>query len=220
MSYISGMGTNRGFNTGHGADSYTNPAAFMREPDHVNIPLFQLGHLGEEKGGLSMTTVLEVLRSVSFDAITVKVAYAFFDERGSVVIQFETTSDSNLASIYNQLCSLMGNPSSGTPTAAYNYCARSTADDVADNGCVMDGVASGTAYSERGSGNFCLQAVSFGRRGGSVNRGVVLVGGSADPEPAESNHSHHSHYLPLSFSFSLPLPLLQGPRLQAHLAQQ
>jgi len=101
--------------------------------------------------------VLKVIQSVSFDTgINLKPAFVYLDSNNSPILQWESTSDSQLAKIYDSLCGLMGNPASGSPSAATNYCARSMASDVASNGCTLDGLVDG---STPGNGGFCLNSI-------------------------------------------------------------
>lgn len=150
FTYIKSFGTNHGWLVG--GEQEGNSAGSIVDIDTAHIPLFNLGTTNPNMGGLSLSDMIKVLKTVQFGTLYIKPAFVFADSNGHLKLQFEADASSALGYLYDNLCQMLGikwnyiSPSNSY--GLYTNCAMHAAGDRASYGC-------GPANAN--SGGFCPQ---------------------------------------------------------------
>jgi len=147
--YISSFGTNHGWLVG---EYVGNAAGSIVDKDTAHIPIFYTGTTNVDMGGMSLSDMIKVAKSIDFGKLYIKPAFVFVDDNGHIKLQFEMDPYSALAYLYDTLCKQLGIawnydvPSNNL--GVYTNCAMHAAGDRAIYGCGPDG---------ENTGGFCPQ---------------------------------------------------------------
>uniref|UniRef100_A0A7S4N2H7 Uncharacterized protein n=1 Tax=Odontella aurita TaxID=265563 RepID=A0A7S4N2H7_9STRA len=148
-TYIQSFGTNHGWLVG---ELLNNGPGSIVDKDTAHIPIFYTGTTNSDMGGISLSDLVKVAKSIEFGTLYIKPAFVFQDEDGSIKLQFEADASSALGYLYDNLCKMLGiawnNAKPYNDLGAYTSCAQHSAGDRAMYGCGPDNA---------GSGGFCPQ---------------------------------------------------------------
>ncbi|GMH54642.1 hypothetical protein TrST_g12205 [Triparma strigata] len=158
-TYILGFESNHATAAGLRVNAQENGFATIVEEDNTHIKLFDLGSLDEDKGGIAIQDVIDVVSKINFGEIKIKPAYVAIEpNNGDVVLYWEMDSNSAIGQAFDLLVEQFGNPmnycgavtdgSCGPNANKYYYCAGPLMGDSSLYGCHP-----GSA----GGGSFCLQ---------------------------------------------------------------
>jgi len=144
FTYVDGFGTNHGWLNG---EVIGNGAGSIVDKDTTHIPIFYTGTTNANMGGIALSDIISIVKSIDFGTLYIKPAFLFQDEDGAVKLQFESDSSSALAYLYNNLCITLGlSWNYETPVndyGKYTNCAMHAAGDRATYGCGPDNANSG-----------------------------------------------------------------------------
>uniref|UniRef100_A0A7S2KSQ7 Uncharacterized protein n=1 Tax=Leptocylindrus danicus TaxID=163516 RepID=A0A7S2KSQ7_9STRA len=149
FTYIKKFGTNHGWLVGEILD---NGAGSIVDKDTAHIPIFYVGTTNPDMGGMALSDMIKVGKSIDFGKLYIKPSFLFVDDDGAVKLQFEADPNSALGYLYDNLCKMIGiswnykNPSNDLGT--YTSCAMHAAGDRATYGCGPE---------NSGTGGFCPQ---------------------------------------------------------------
>mmetsp|Transcript_17778 Transcript_17778/g.26312 ORF Transcript_17778/g.26312 Transcript_17778/m.26312 type:complete len:934 (-) Transcript_17778:172-2973(-) len=156
-TYVDSFGTNHGWLVG---EEPGNAIGSIVDKDTAHIPIFYAGTTNANMGGLSLSNMIKVAKTIDFGTLYIKPAFVYVDGNGHVKLQFEMDPNSALGYLYDNLCKELGitwNYESPYNTyGAYTNCAMHAASDRASYGCGPEGANSGgfcpqmtIAYSPR-----------------------------------------------------------------------
>uniref|UniRef100_A0A7S4RF12 Uncharacterized protein n=1 Tax=Ditylum brightwellii TaxID=49249 RepID=A0A7S4RF12_9STRA len=149
FTYMMKFGTNHGWLVG---EQIGNGAGSIVDKDTAHIPIFYTGTTNEAMGGMSLSNLIKVAKSLDFGVLYIKPAFVFQDDDGSIKLQFEADANSALGYLYDNLCKMIGlqwnYDSPYNEMGLYTNCAMHASGDRAKYGC---GPENG------GSGGFCPQ---------------------------------------------------------------
>jgi len=149
FTYIQSFGTNHGWLVG---EVIGNAAGSIVDPDTAHIPIFYTGTTNADMGGMSLSNMIKITKTIEFGTLYIKPAFVFQDDDGSVKLQFEADSSSALAYLYDNLCKMIGLTwNYDTPyneLDVYSSCVMHAAGDRAVYGCGPD---------NGNTGGFCPQ---------------------------------------------------------------
>lgn len=148
-TYITSFGTNHGWLIG---EEFGNAVGSIVDKDTAHIPIFYAGTTNADMGGMSLSDMIKIARSIDFGTLYIKPAFVFVDDDGHVKLQFEADTDSALAYLYDSLCKEMG--------ITWNYDSPENSIGVFTN-CAMHGAGDRAAYGcgpeGTNQGGFCPQ---------------------------------------------------------------
>jgi hypothetical protein len=143
-SYVNNFGTNHGWLMG---DHIDNEVGSIVDKDTSHIPLFYIGTTNPDKGGLSLSNMIKVLKQVEFGTLYIKPAFVYADDNNNLFLQFEADSSSALGYLYSNLCQQLGISwnynSPSNKYGLYTSCSMHSAGDRANYGCGPDNANSG-----------------------------------------------------------------------------
>jgi len=144
FTYVDGFGTNHGWLNG---EIIGNGPGSIVDKDTTHIPIFYTGTTNANMGGIALSDIISIVKSIDFGTLYIKPAFMFQDDDGAVKIQFEADSSSALAYLYDNLCKTLGlSWNYETPVndyGKYTNCAMHAAGDRAKYGCGPDDAKSG-----------------------------------------------------------------------------
>ena len=144
FTYVKSFGTNHGWLIG---EEINNGAGSIVDKDTAHIPLFYTGTSNPDMGGMSLSNLVKVARSIEFGTLYIKPAFVFQDDDGALKLQFEADANSALAYLYDNLCKLIGiawnYDKPYNDLGVYTNCAMHAAGDRAKYGCGPDNANSG-----------------------------------------------------------------------------
>merc|ERR1719296_98826 len=149
FSYVASFGTNHGWLLG---EKPNNGPGSIVDKDTAHIPLFYYGTTNPDMGGISLSDLVKVAKSIQFGTLYIKPAFVFQDDDGALKVQFEADPNSALGYLYDNLCKTLGISwnynSPSNDYGVYTNCAMHSAGDRAAYGCGPEGA---------GTGGFCPQ---------------------------------------------------------------
>uniref|UniRef100_A0A7S3Q3H4 Uncharacterized protein n=1 Tax=Chaetoceros debilis TaxID=122233 RepID=A0A7S3Q3H4_9STRA len=148
-TYVNSFGTNHGWLIG---ESIGNAVGSIVDKDTAHIPLFYTGTTNSNMGGISLSNLIKVVKSIQFGNLYIKPAFVFIDDNGHLKLQFEADSNSAMGYLYDNLCKELGimwnYNSPENNYGLYTNCAMHSAGDRAAYGCGPE---------NSNSGGFCPQ---------------------------------------------------------------
>jgi len=144
FTFMQSFGTNHGWLVG---EELNNGPGSIVDKDTAHIPVFYTGTTNPNMGGMSLSSIIKVLKNLNFGMLYIKPAFLFQDDDGAVKLQFEADANSALGYLYDNLCKMLGltwnydNPSNDQEL--YTNCAMHASGDRASYGCGPDNTNSG-----------------------------------------------------------------------------
>jgi len=123
------------------------------------------------KGGMSLSDMVKILKTVQFGTLYIKPAFVFVDNNGHLKLQFEADAYSSLGYLYNNLCQMLGVKwnyvSPKNSYGMYTNCAMHAAGDRAKYGC---------GPNNANSGGFCPQmTIAYGPKFKSQDAAAAYI---------------------------------------------
>ncbi len=123
------------------------------------------------KGGMSLSDMVKILKTVQFGTLYIKPAFVFVDSNGHVKLQFEADPYSSMGYLYDNLCQMMGIKwnyvSPKNSYGIYTNCAMHAAGDRAKYGC---------GPSNANYGGFCPQmTIAYGPKFKSQDAAAAYI---------------------------------------------